>query len=265
MALTLACIGDNCIDRYLAPVRLATVGGNALNVAVGLARREHSVAYLGAVGADADGRSVVSAATSSGVDMSRVGVYEAETAVTLVELRPGGERVFVEERHGAGELYRPDDADMAFLDGCAWVHGAGLGERSDVLTRLDGARLSYDFSSAHDPALLERLAPLLEIAFLSGADLDRERALQIARDAVDAGAGSAVVTRGGEGSLGWNGKLVERTAEPVTVVDTLGAGDALIAAVIAARVRGSELGAALEAGSLAAAHACTHFGAWEAA
>jgi sugar/nucleoside kinase (ribokinase family) len=52
-------------------------------------------------------------------------------------------------------------------------------------------------------------------------------------------------------------------AQPVEVIDTLGAGDALIAAVIAARVRGQEIEQALAAGSAAAAQACRHYGAWE--
>ena len=47
------------------------------------------------------------------------------------------------------------------------------------------------------------------------------------------------------------------------MVDTLGAGDALIAAVIAARGAGTEIEQALAAGSAAAARACTHYGAWE--
>jgi sugar/nucleoside kinase (ribokinase family) len=52
---------------------------------------------------------------------------------------------------------------------------------------------------------------------------------------------------------------------PVEVVDTLGAGDALIAGVIEALLDGADLAAALAAGGAAAAQACTHFGAWQAA
>ena len=62
-----------------------------------------------------------------------------------------------------------------------------------------------------------------------------------------------MVTRGRSGGMALNGCHVEVPAEPVEVVDTLGAGDALIAAVIAARIRGQEIGQALEAGGAAAA------------
>ena len=60
-----------------------------------------------------------------------------------------------------------------------------------------------------------------------------------------------------------NRRLVEVPAEPVEVVDTLGAGDALIAAVIAARIHGQDIEQALAAGAAAAARACRHYGAWE--
>ena len=109
------------------------------------------------------------------------------------------------------------------------------------------------------------MAPRLDLAFISAAGGDRRDRLERAEAAVAAGAKAAVVTRGGEGSLAFNGRVVERPAEPVAVVDTLGAGDALIAAVIAAQVRGDDMQTALDQGARAAAHTCTHHGAWEAA
>ena len=51
-----ATVGDNCIDRYLPPIALATVGGNAVNVAVHLRRLGRRTAYFGAVGEDREGR-----------------------------------------------------------------------------------------------------------------------------------------------------------------------------------------------------------------
>ena len=34
--LDFAAVGDNCIDRYLPPIGLSLVGGNAINVGVQL-------------------------------------------------------------------------------------------------------------------------------------------------------------------------------------------------------------------------------------
>jgi fructoselysine 6-kinase len=264
VAVSLACVGDNCIDRYIDGAEVAQVGGNAVNVAVGLARGGFETAYYGAVGNDPDGVSIRTALASAGVDTSAVEVRSEPTGVTLVELRPNGDRIFVEERYGASSRYRPSTEALAALDRRTWVHGVGLTDPTDLLA-LETARVSYDFSDTAAAGLLETLAPRLEIAFISAANGDREHALEQARTAVAAGATAAVVTRGGEGALAWNGHLVERSADPVAVVDTLGAGDALIAAVIGAHVRGAAMEAALDQGARAAAHTCTHHGAWEAA
>ncbi|MGN6379237.1 MAG: PfkB family carbohydrate kinase [Gaiellales bacterium] len=59
--LVVASIGDNCIDRYVGSLKRTHVGGNALNVAVGLARAGRRVVYAGAVGDDEDGRTVLAA------------------------------------------------------------------------------------------------------------------------------------------------------------------------------------------------------------
>ena len=59
-----------------------------------------------------------------------------------------------------------------------------------------------------------------------------------------------------------NDVVVERPAVLARVVDTLGAGDALIAGVIAAMLVGTEPAQALDRGIRAAATACEHIGAW---
>ena len=261
--MNVACVGDNCIDRYLATGE-SQVGGNALNVAVGLAQAGLQTMYCGAVGDDEDGRMIRAALDAQGVSTAWLETRPEPTAVTLVELRETGDRVFAEEHFGASGAYRPGPEVLAQLDGCAWVHAAGL-EDPGMLLQLEHAPLSYDFSDAPDADQVATLAPRLDVAFVSAGGRDRAAASAQARELVAAGAGMAVVTRGGDGAMAWNGKLVERSAEPVDVVDTLGAGDALIAGVIAARVGGLDIAAALDHGARAAARACTHHGAWEAA
>jgi fructoselysine 6-kinase len=259
----LASIGDNCVDRYVAPTEAQRIGGNALNVAVGLCRHGHHVHYMGVVGDDQDGRSVVEALRHTGVETERVRVAGGEpTGITLVELTPDGERVFLEERHGANDHYVPGAEDLRILETCAWVHAAGMRERSHWLLDLHGPRVSHDFSHPHDQELMLAIAPRLDVAFLSGARISRDEAIARAQSAVDAGAGMAVVTRGTDGSLAYDGTLTERGADAVEVVDTLGAGDAFIAAAISARLDGADHDAMLAAGATAAAETCTFLGAW---
>jgi fructoselysine 6-kinase len=264
--MRVASIGDGCIDRYLRPVEETHAGGNAANVAAGLALAGHDVLYAGGVGDDAEGRLLVEGLGRTGVDTSLVATLPGvETAVCVVELRRDGERVFLEERLGANGVYAPPPRTLEALSDRAWVHAAGLRGDPAALARLGGPRISYDFAQRETPEQIALLSPLLEIAFFSGARLTRDQGIGLARAAMDHGAGAAVVTRGEHGALAIDpAGLIERAAEPVAVVDTLGAGDALIAAVISARLAGAALGQALDDGARAAARACTHRGAWTA-
>jgi fructoselysine 6-kinase len=264
----LAAVGDNCIDRYVPPERPDTVGGNALNVAVGLARAGHPTVYLGAVGDDSEGRFVLELAAAAGVDVSHVRILEAPTGITTVELRPGGERSFLDEAYGASEFFRLDDDGLELLDGCAWVHAAHLTGAAETIRRLGerGHRLSYDFSDHGDLELRAALCRHLHVAFFSAPDEDASAAAELAAAALAEGAQIAVITRGARGSLAAvPGERFEQKAKAVTPVDTLGAGDAFIAAMIAALVAGASIPESLRRAAEAAAKTCEVIGPWPVA
>jgi fructoselysine 6-kinase len=249
---SVACVGDNCIDRYVGDEQYDLPGGNALNVAVHLAAD-----YYGAVGDDDEGRTIVEQARAAGVGVHGIEVRPGRTGVTLVQLERG-ERRFLLEEYGVAAEYRISETVALELRGYRWVH---LARQPDALERAPmlraaGVALSYDFCDAWDAELAAGLAPHLEVAFFSG---DRGAAAE----AVAHGARSAVATAGGGGSVVCtsNGQI-EQPALPAEVVDTLGAGDALIAAFIAATLRGADARDSLRAGAEAAADACGHPGAW---
>src|SRR4029078_1177382 len=125
-----------------------------------------------------------------------------------------------------------------------------------------GARLSYDFSHASSPERLAELCPHLEVAFLSAPGGEAGEAREPAESAAAGGAASAVVPRGRHGSLALAGVIHHQPPVPVSVVDTLGAGDAYIAACISTLLEGGTLETALRLGAEAAARTCTHYGAW---
>ena len=119
-------MGDNCVDRYLPPLDLEFVGGNALNVAVGLRDLGHEVAYAGAVGTDDAGRAVLAAARARGIDVTHVQVDEGATGLTTIRLTPDGDRVSRARCSVRAARFRPTAAALADLGRRAWVHGAGL-------------------------------------------------------------------------------------------------------------------------------------------
>ena len=123
----------------------------------------------------------MTALASAGVDTSSVEVRSEPTAVTLVELRPNGDRVFAEEHFGASGQYRPSADALARLDSRTWVHGVGVATPAALL-QLEHARVSYDFSDTSEPSLIDALAPRLDLAFISAAGGDRETALAHAEE-----------------------------------------------------------------------------------
>ena len=251
----IACVGDNCVDRYVGADGSTSdlAGGNALNVAVHVRG-----AYYGAVGRDPEGAFVLAEAEAAGADVENVVVLPGRTGVTVVSLSASGERSFVSEEYGASGDYLLTPETVHALASSAWVHAARQPDLAPVAAavRREGTRISYDFCDSWDDALVDELAPQLEVAFFSG-DADA------ARRAHDAGVRIAIATHGADGCLA----VTERgethcPAAPTEVIDTLGAGDALIAAFIAAQLVNHSVDDSLAAGANAAARACAHAGAW---
>jgi fructoselysine 6-kinase len=253
-----ACVGDNCVDVYVDAGGVERVGGNALNVALELARTGHAAAYLGAVGTDARGRVVLEGARAGGVDVSRVVVADGATGVTVVGHDENGERHFVSEEYGVSAEYRVPSADEALLGRSRWVHASRQADmaRWSPAVRAAGTRVSCDLNDGGDA-----LACPVDVAFASAADADDAAATALARDLRERGAEIAVVTLGPGGSLAHSAAGAWRQpAIPVDVVDSLGAGDAFIAGVIAALLAGDDVPSALRAGAQAGADACTRVG-----
>ena len=262
-----ATIGESCVDRYLPPIGLDTPGGNALNVAAGLAAAGLPTAHVGAVGEDEEGRFVLARAAEREIDTRHVAVVPGRTGLTTITVTPEGDRVFESEELGVSATFRPSDEAVEFLKTRSWVHATGPADIIDAVKAAAAAGVPVSYDVYHPPRIerLYELAPLLAVAFLSAPGGSAAEAAELGRDAVARGARAAVVSRGKDGCLMLaDGVVVEQPAAPARVVDTLGAGDALIAGVVAAMLEGSEPAGALDCGARAAAAACGHIGAWSA-
>jgi fructoselysine 6-kinase len=250
-------VGDNTIDIY-SGTRVGTfVGGNALNVAVNLQRNGADVSYFGAVGDDDAGRLIVDTLREIGVSTTGVRVLGESTASTRVHIGAGGERTFLSEDYAASGIYQPNESDLALIAEFDVVHVGMLADSVTVRRHLFGrvAQLSQDcgVTPGRDH---------LDVAFLS-AGSDSGGANDMAREAVAAGARLAVVTRGAAGSIAFDGTdWYEVPAEKIDAVDTTGAGDSYAAAFLFAFRKCSDIPAAMQAASMAAAKTCTHLGAW---
>lgn len=253
----LIAVGDNCLDVYLTRNFLA-VGGNALNVAVQWRRGGWQSRYFGAVGTDAEAEIVLSEITSAGLAAQDVERRPGDTGVTLVT-HERGDRQFLLELLGVGEMFWPSKAHYADLGSADWVH-LGTNSNPDLVVSLlaDGIPFSIDISTRPDSVPLRGI-PLL---FVSAPDDDPVKARSLARELLDAGARRVVVTCGAEGAVYCDEGGTEYVpATPTSVVDTCGAGDSFIAAFVAAlRCERLSAAACLHRASEAAAETCSHLG-----
>jgi fructoselysine 6-kinase len=252
-------IGDNVVDRY---PDLGTMfpGGNAVNVAVYARRAGARAAYLGVTGDDEAGLAVRQALRAEGVDTGAVRTAPGPNAWAEIGL-VDGDRVFRGASDGVSHL-RLTDAEITGLAVHDVAHTAYSGSLIEQVPRIARhIRVSFDFSQQHDAAWAPELVPHLYLAAFSGTGLDDGEVRELLAEAVARGADWALVTRGRDGAwLGDGATVWRQPAQPVDVVDTLGAGDALIGTLLVALAGGQDPRLGLAAASAAAAGACLAHG-----
>lgn len=250
-----ATVGDNCIDRYLPPIGLAFVGGNAVNVAVQLSRLGRRAAYFGAVGDDSAGSWTRACLAANDLDLEHLRTVPGDTAFTNLDMDAGGDRIIAYEDFGVCRGYRPNGPEIEALQGARHIHLGWLDDGGALKRELAAAGLSVSQDLAVNAG-----AVALAIAFASaGPSLERARILL--RQTLDQGAAIAVVTMGALGSIASDGTHIAETGvTSIEVVDTTGAGDTFIAGFIDAHLQARTLGDCLVAGRDAAAATCRHLG-----
>ena len=255
-----AAVGDNCIDRFQPPLSQSLVGGNAVNVAVQLARLGHVSHYFGAVGSDPAGWRTRYLLADKGVDVTHLRERIGVTAYTEIDVLDSGDRVFTFEDFGVCAGYEPDADEVAVLKAMDHVHIGWMDDGGALRRTLAeaGVSVSQDISVNADPADLGTAG--LAIAFGSAGD-DDAAAERLLRRLLDNGVRLAVVTRGSRGSMASDGtQTVSIGIRPVEVIDTTGAGDSFIAGFLAAHLAGLPLADCLAAGRDQAALTCMHAG-----
>lgn len=248
-------VGDNTIDEMDGVTR---VGGNAVNVAVQLARHGYRVRYAGVIGRDANGRIIRSALRTEGLESDLLEVRDGDSAVTIVGHTPAGDRVFVSEQFGVTGEYFPGEAAIDAARSACWVHIGMLPDAPGFVTEL--RRQVPDVRISQDCAVSRGLTGL-DLAFCSVGENDSARTA--AESARRGGAREVVVTRGAAGAVAFDGlRWWDQEALPTTVVDTTGAGDSFIAGFVSRRAFAASTEEALHSGAEWAAVTCSHLGGW---
>ncbi|MGO4585531.1 PfkB family carbohydrate kinase [Arthrobacter sp. 2RAF6] len=254
-------IGDNVVDRYTSR-GLMFPGGSTLNVAVFAARAGIKSSYIGIVGDDREGRLIRSAAEAEGVDISLVATLPGATASTNVSLVEG-DRSFAGSSKGVS-VFVPTASHLTAVEKAHVVHTGHSSVMEHHLSDLaKRTPLSFDFSDRHEDAYLERVMPYVQFAHFSASDLSPKETARLIERALAFAPRSLLVTQGANGADYFeDGEHWHQPAMPTQVTDTLGAGDTMIATLLARRGQGVPPAAALADAAAAAAKSCTYFGAF---
>ena len=244
--------GEALVDIVVPTVgaREEAPGGSPLNVAVGLSRLGIDTLLVTELGDDDNGRLVESHVRSSGVrlhpDAVRVG---RTTSTATARLDATGAATYdFDLRWELGHVELPEDADALHVGSA----GALLRPGRDVVLDLvegaarRGALVSYDPNAR--PALtpdaaqtwldVQEVAASADLVKMSDEDLAflaaGHRPHEVAARLLAQRTRLFVMTRGGGGAVAFtSGCAVEVPSVRVGVVDTVGAGDSFMAALVA--------------------------------
>lgn len=249
-----AVIGDALIDelRDDAGVR-EFVGGAALNVAVGLARLGLHTTLIAMVGDDEAGDRIRAYLDDFGVELvATPSPYGSSRAVST--RNAGGEPVYVFNeaawnrriRFGDEERRVIQDAAITVVSCFPFDDAAQAAQLADAVSRIDGL-LAIDPNPRegmmHDRAAFvegfEQLAALADLVKVGDddAELLYDAPLDSVRDRLrEQGAVAVLTTRGAHGAgVVTEAVAIERpiAAVPGAIIDTMGAGDAVLSSAVA--------------------------------
>lgn len=271
------CIGMMVCDTLLSPVpsnilTLGSVridkpsvccGGDALNVAIGLAKLGNSVSVAGRVARDANGKFILNECNKYGIHASGV-VYEEEcaTAASYALIDENGERHFLSEKSIFEKLSGEDisdeaieEADMIYIGSAMAMRKMDEGGIKDVFLRahrlgkmtvMDAAYNledpERDWLSYLAPAFMETdvFFPSMDEAVKITGQTDPELIAECFKKfpmktfGIKMGAKGCFVTDFKE-------KRFIKCPEGLPVVDTTGAGDSFMAGLMTGLARGLDV------------------------
>lgn len=267
-------------------------GGAESNVAIALRRLGLRSRWVGRVGSDEFGTLIAGGLRAEGVDAVVIVDAHAPTGVMLKHHAIGGRTVVSYRRTGsAGSKVRPDDV-LPWIDTARLLHVTGITPALSQTARdatvravrraADlGCDVSLDvnyraalWSKGDAGAVLRELLPYtavlfadrLEASVLTGPGHEALSDADLLDQLTLLGPKEVVLKQGADGALASvDGVLLDVEAVPVQVVDTVGAGDAFVAAYLAERLADAPAEQRLRSAALAGALACTVSGDWEAA
>ena len=256
-------IGEALIDIVRRPGAepVSHAGGSPMNVAYGLGRLGVPTTLVTQIGADPFGDLIAGHLRSAGVDLLPGSVTASATSSATAILDGAGAATYdFDLRWELPELSLPAPCTLIHTGSIAAILQPGARAVLSAFTSAPaGTLLSYDpnvrpgIMGSRDDVVqaveeLSRAAHVVKMSDEDAAWLYPGRSLdQIARDYVAAGVALFAITRGGDGAmLRAGGATAELAAHPVTVIDTIGAGDSFMSGLLYAILVGERTEAILQ-------------------
>lgn len=233
----------------------ARIGGSPLNVAIGLARLAQPVAYFGALSTGFLGQRLQRALREEGVATDCVVRLDAPTTLGLVGLDESGVPSYSFYGHGCADRLLPMAALAAVPDAARAFNFGSFAMVVEPVAATQRALVEREYRRclvAYDPNIrlnvepdiqrwrdtLQWMLPRTHLLKVSEEDLDLlypgQAPATLARAWTEIGVHWVVVTRGAAGASAWTAEHeLSIDPVPVTVIDTVGAGDTFQAALLA--------------------------------
>jgi len=230
----------------------AVVGGSPFNVAVGLSRLNQQAALLASVSTDFLGERLIKALKQEGVVLDTVVRTPAPTTLGLVGLDSHGVPAYsfigtsdrqvtrdaLQKIPAAARVFHFGSYAMVVDPIAATLRELVQARTGDALISYDpNIRLNIEPNIGRWREILGWMVPRTHLLKVSDEDLSHlypgAAPESLAAGWLQQGVGMVVVTRGARGAIAFTAKSsAEAASPPITVVDTVGAGDTLQAALL---------------------------------
>lgn len=250
-----------------------SAGGDALNAATTFARQGLNSQFIGLVGEESAGQSVMQTLDAENIDASYVrqsNIYR--TSYSTLLLAPNGERTVL-TYYGTKMLADGSQIDWRAIEQADWLYLSSVGSM-ELLEKIVTAAVKHGVKIAINPsgrelAQIDKLRPILDDVDILVANkeefallVEGKTADELIRHATHI-APIVVLSDGPNGVLATDGTQLVKAGmyEDVKVVDRTGAGDAFGSGFVAMHAQGKDLAAAVTFASANATSVVTKIGA----